>query len=71
MYGMDKTTVYLPDELKAALTRLALQQGRSQADIIRRAVAQAVARPAPEFGFLDEAPIAERVDEHLSGFGER
>ncbi len=32
MYGMKKTTVYLPDELKAALERAAAAQGRSEAE---------------------------------------
>ena len=31
MYGMTKTTVYLPDELKEDLERLAKSEGRSEA----------------------------------------
>ena len=38
MYGMRKTTVYLPDELKADLERTAGVTGRSEADLIRDAV---------------------------------
>ena len=34
---MKKTTVYLPDELKAALERAAAQ-GRSEAELVREAV---------------------------------
>ena len=33
--GMEKTTVYLPDELKRALRRAARSTGRSEADLIR------------------------------------
>ncbi len=76
MYGMKKTTVYLPDELKAALERVAATEGRSEADLIRAAVREKVAalsRPRPRVplwpsGFGD-ATIAERVDELLDGFG--
>lgn len=40
---MVKTTVYLEDEDAAALRRLAARSGRSQAEIIREAVAAATA----------------------------
>ena len=40
---MVKTTVYLEDEDAAALRRLAARTGRSQAEIIREAVAAATA----------------------------
>ncbi len=76
MYGMKKTTVYLPDELKAALERVAVAEGRSEAELIRAAVHDKVAslsHPRPRVplwpsGFGD-ATIAERVDELLDGFG--
>jgi hypothetical protein len=32
MYGIKKTTVYLPDEVKAGLERVAGETGRSEAD---------------------------------------
>ncbi len=66
-----KTTVYLTDELKSAVEREAARQGRSEAEVIRRAVAAAVQRPSPRAGFLDGEPIADRADELLRGFGER
>lgn len=66
-----KTTIYLPDELKAAVERMALSLGCSEAEVIRRAVADAVHRPVPTAGFLDGDAIAERVDELLEGFGTR
>jgi len=76
MYGMKKTTIYLPDELKAALECAAAAEGCSEAELIRSAVAekvQAVTPPRPRVplwpeGFGD-ATIADRVDELLEGFG--
>jgi predicted transcriptional regulator len=66
-----KTTVYLPDDLKAAVERDARRLGLSEAEVIRRAIAGAVQRPRPRVGIIEGEPIAERVDELLSGFGER
>jgi predicted transcriptional regulator len=37
---MTKITVYLPRELKRALTRLARQRGCSEAELLREAVAR-------------------------------
>ena len=50
---VDKTTVYLPLELKTALRRAALQRGVSEAEVIRESIRQAVlgdARPRPKGG---------------------
>lgn len=66
-----KTTVYLPDALKAAVEREARRVGSSEAEVIRQAVAAAVAAPRPRAGFLDAEPFAARTDELLAGFGER
>lgn len=66
-----RTTVYLPEDLKAAVEREAARRGVSEAQVIREALAKAVARPRPNAGFLDAEPVAERVDELLTGFGER
>lgn len=72
MYGMSrKTTIYLPDDLKAAIERTAVRRGCSEAEVIRQAVAAAVDRPEPIAGFLDGDAIADRVDELLDGFGSR
>lgn len=72
MYGMStKTTIYLPVELKAAVERTALRRGCSEAEVIRRAVADAVDMPRPASGFLDGEPFADRADELLAGFGDR
>lgn len=75
IYGMKRTTVYLPDELKAALERTAADEGRSEAEVVRSALAAATAEHAyprprlPLFESGDET-LAERVDEELArGFG--
>ena len=71
---MDKTTVYLPAELKAALRRAAQRRGVSEAAIIRESIRNAVGddRPRPRGGlFASGKPIARDADEHLRGFGER
>lgn len=78
MYGVKRTTVYLPDDLKAALERTAERERRTEADIIRESLATALAareRPRPRVPLgnysLGDPTIAERVDEILaSGFGE-
>ena len=76
MYGMVKTTVYLPDELKAALSRVAAERAVSEAELIREALAEKVAastatrpRVALFAQGLGDPEAAERVDELLDGFG--
>lgn len=70
---MDKTTVYLPDELKAAVKRAARQRGVSEAQVIRESIRRRSAAPPPPRGglYAGSEPIARRVDELLAGFGER
>lgn len=72
---MDKTTVYMPLELKTALRRLALRRGVSEAEVIRESIRRAVSegdRPQPRGGlYASDATIARTADEHLRGFGER
>ena len=65
-----KTTIYLPEELKAAIEREARQRGCSEAQFIRDAVSMAVTRPRPALGLIDAEPMAARVDELLEGFGQ-
>ena len=76
MYGMKRTTVYLPEELKAELERLAGEERRTEADLIREGVRQLVAertRPRPDFPLFDSSGAldASRVDEMLAGDPER
>ena len=71
---MDKTTIYLPTELKSAVKRVARRRGVSEAEVIRDSIRSAVGgdRPPPRGGlFGSRAPIARDADEHLRGFGER
>lgn len=75
MYGMIRTTVYIPDELKQALERTAAARGLSEAEVIRSALASATAEsyPAPRVPLFKsgEPTLAERVDDELAaGFGE-
>jgi len=70
---MDKTTVYLPPELKEAIRREARLRRVSEAEVIRDSIRSAVGvdRPRPRGGlFASGAPIAREVDQHLAGFGE-
>lgn len=75
MGGMEKTTLYLPSALKAAVKRAARERHVSEAEVIRDALRATVvepARPRPRGGFLSGGPpIAADVDPHLEGFGER
>jgi hypothetical protein len=71
---MDKTTVYLPAELKTAVKQAAQRRGVSEAEVIRNSIQAAVGdvRPAPQGALYRGAdPMARRVDELLDGFGER
>jgi hypothetical protein len=76
MYGMKRTTVYLPDDLKAALERTAAAQGKSEAEIVRSALTSATADhayPPPRVPLFESGDdtLAERVDEELArAFGE-
>ena len=71
---MEKTTVYLPEDLKAAVKRAAKQRGQSEAEVIRDSIRMGVGadRPRPRGAlYSGREPIADRVDELLEGFGER
>jgi hypothetical protein len=73
---MVKTTVYLPDDLKRRVERVAAQQGRSEAEVIRAALdryTDAAARPRPRLPLFESGipDLAERTDEYLAGFGEQ
>ena len=73
---MTKITIYLPDELKRDLARIAATSGRSEADLIREAIqtlVRAVDRPRPRGALFasGEPSLSRRVNEALVGFGER
>jgi Arc/MetJ-type ribon-helix-helix transcriptional regulator len=72
---MVKTTVYLPEALKRRLEQIARTQGRSEAEIIRRALEEFTGRqdrPRPRLPLFasGDPTLAERVDDILAeGFG--
>ena len=75
MYGMKKTTVYLPEDLKLALERIAEERGESEATLIREAVGELVRNaktPRPRLPLFrsDDPTLARRFEEELRGFGE-
>ncbi len=74
MYGMHRTTVYLPEEMKARLSAEATRRGVTEAEIIRRAVDKELTRRMTGAGIITE-PLPEGVSgrnlhEHMEGFGE-
>jgi len=76
MYGMEKTTVYVPQELKRALARVAAARGKSEAEVIREALRAATSgaeppRPRLPLFASGKPRLAEQVDAALAGFGER
>jgi hypothetical protein len=70
--GINKTTIYLPPDLKAALAREARTRGIPEAEVIRQALAASLRRVTPRGGlFASDQAFADRVDELLPGFGDR
>jgi hypothetical protein len=70
MGGMEKTTVYLPEELKLALRWAARSTRRSEADLIREGIGLVTGTPRfaePRLPLFEsgEPDLAERVDELL------
>lgn len=71
---MKKTTVYLPPELKRALTRVARQRRCSEAELLREAVSRLTREgeaPVPKLPlFRSTGPsIGEDIDRALERFG--
>ena len=76
MYVMERTTVYLTTTLRLALKQTARRRRVSEAELIREGIARVTAdepRPLPKLPLFESADptLAERIDEELSGFGER
>ena len=74
MYGMQKTTVYIPKDVKQALSQVAAARGVSEAELIREALRALTSKstpPRPRLPlFTSGKPrLAERVDEALLEFG--
>ena len=74
--NMKKTTLYLPDDLKELIEEAATHTKRSEADVIREAIASGVRRlpPLPRVPLpgvrLGDPTIAERVADLMDGFGQ-
>jgi len=71
---MHKTTVYLTDELKAALECAAAETRRTESEIIREGLQLVLAQrqsPPPRSGIFDsgDPSLSEHTDELLAGFG--
>jgi Arc/MetJ-type ribon-helix-helix transcriptional regulator len=76
MYGVKKTTVYLPDALKLRLEQLARERNTSEAEVIREALerlSNESERPRPKLPLFETGELdpIEDFDEALRGFGER
>jgi hypothetical protein len=75
MYGMQKTTVYIPSDVKLALGKVATARGLSEAEVIRQALRAAtaeIASPRPRVPLFKSGKprLAEQIDDALTGFGE-
>ena len=73
MYVMKRTTVYLPDELKARLEAEAKRRGTTEAQIVREAVDKETRRPRPRGGIISGGELDARdIDstDTFKGFGE-
>ena len=71
---MQKTTVYIPSDVKLALGKVATARGLSEAEVIRQALRAATAQivpPRPRMPLFKSGNprLAEQVDEALAGFG--
>jgi hypothetical protein len=75
LYGMQKTTVYIPSDVKLALGKVATARGLSEAEVIRqalRAVTVEIVPPRPRVPLFESGKprLAEQIDDALKGFGE-
>ncbi|MHB8289759.1 MAG: ribbon-helix-helix domain-containing protein [Acidimicrobiales bacterium] len=71
---MEKTTLYLPEDLKAGVKRAAAERGISEAEIIRESIRGSVGGVRPRARgalYSSGQPIARDAEEMLAGFGER
>ena len=72
---MQKTTVYIPEDVKLALGRVAIARGVTEAELIREALHALTSQstpPRPRLPLFKSGKpgLAERVDKALEGFGE-
>ena len=70
---MNRTTIYLPDDLKSAVENEAKRSAISEAEVIRQAIRQLTSsakRPRQGALFRGGQALAEHVDDYMPGFGE-
>jgi hypothetical protein len=73
VYGMHRTTIYLPEDMKARIAQMARIQRTTEAEFIRGAIERALERPRPRGGLFHSGdPTWASRDEELlaEGFGE-
>jgi Arc/MetJ-type ribon-helix-helix transcriptional regulator len=75
IYGMQKTTVYIPDDVKRSLGHVAAARGVSEAELIREALRTLTSQtlpPRPRVPLFKSGKprLAEQLDAALEGFGE-
>ena len=73
---MKRMTIYLPDDLKDALERVAAERAQSKTELVREAVRNLIRnsetpRPRVPLFSSGDPTLAERFDEELTGFGEQ
>ena len=76
LYGMHRTTVYFPDDIRESVVQLASELQCTEAQVVRDAIRSYVdsrkkLRPTLPLFTSNHRTLAERVDEELKGFGER
>lgn len=75
LYGMKRTTIYLPEHLKAEVAAEAVRRQITEAELIRRAVDNELHRRAPRGGIvtgaIDDGVTGANIHAHMSGFGEQ
>jgi len=71
---MKRTTIYLPEEMKARLEVEAARRNITESELIRRAVDNELHRRPRRGGFITGGPkdgiTGENLHEHMEGFGE-
>ena len=75
MYVVKRTTIYLPEQLKAALEQMAAEERRTEADLIREGLERLLESryPRPRIPLFESSlppDAAEHFDDYLQGFGE-
>ncbi len=73
---MNKTTIYLPEELKRTVANVAAASGKSEASVIREAIAalaRTAERPRPRGAIFrsGDPTLSTSTEAALAGFGER